>query len=400
MNPHRLTWGFAYDWPFAQIIALATLAGLLLTREAKWPQPTLLFTAWLLFVLWTGVTTANALHPEPAFLRWMDLMKTSVVVLLIPVLFHTKKELHLLVWVIALSIAFYGVKGGIFTVASGGDNRVYGPPNSLIGDNTSIGVAIIMVIPLLYYLYVTTASRWVRWVLVGTMLLCALGVLGTYSRGAFVAVCAIGLFLWWNSRHKMAIFLALVLVAPFALALMPEKWHERMDTIVDYEQDNSANMRLNSWMTMLNLAKDRPLTGGGFDAGSRDVYERYAPDPTKPPHTAHSIYFQALGEHGFVGLALYMWILVGAWFQCRALMRAARRRAELVWAGEFGRMMQVTLVGYAVGGLFLSLINLDVPYYLVAVVLVATAVARRELGQQSAAAAPAPIGAGGHGMRS
>jgi probable O-glycosylation ligase (exosortase A-associated) len=400
MNPHRLTWGFAYDWPFAHIVALATLAGLLLTRAAKWPQPNVLFTAWLLFVLWTGVTTANALHPEPALVRWTDLMKTSLVVLLITLLFHTKKELRLLIWVIALSIAFYGVKGGIFTVLSGGDNRVYGPPNSLIGDNTSIGVAIIMVIPLLYYLYVTTVSKWVRWLLVCTMLLCGLGVLGTYSRGAFVAACAIGVFLWWNSRHKIGILLALLIATPFGLAVMPEKWHERMDTIVDYEQDNSANMRLNSWMTMLNLAKDRPLTGGGFDAGSREVYDRYAPDPTKPPHTAHSIYFQALGEHGFVGLALYVWIFLAAWAQCGAWMRAARSRPELAWAGELGRMMQVTLVGYAVGGLFLSLVNLDVPYYLVAAVLVTTALVRRELGTQAAAASPATIGAGGHGVRS
>jgi putative inorganic carbon (hco3(-)) transporter len=393
MNPHRLTWGFAYDWPFAQIVALTTIAGVLLTRKAKWPQLNSVMLAWILFVLWTGVTTANALFPDQAFVRWIDLMKTSLIVVLIPILFHKKEDLRLLVWVIALSIGFYGVKGGIFTVVSGGESRVYGPPGSLIGDNTHIGIGIIMAIPLLYYLYLTTPTKFIRWLLIGAMVLSGVAVLGTYSRGALVAVCAIGVFLWWNGRHKVAILFALLIATPVGLTFMPEKWYDRMDTILNYEQDNSANMRLNSWQTMINLAKDRPMIGGGFDANAKEIYDRYAPDPNRPPHTAHSIYFQALGEHGFVGLALYLWIFLGAWGQCRRLMRAAKNRPELIWAGELGRMMQVTLVGFAVGGVFLSLVNLDVPYYLVAVVLVATALVRQETGAKPAVTEPRAIAA-------
>jgi putative inorganic carbon (HCO3(-)) transporter len=397
MNPHRLTWGFAYSMPFALIVAVTTLAGVLLTRDAKWPQLNSLMLAWMLFVLWTGVTTASALHPAEAYVRWLEMMKTQLMVLLIPILFQKKEDLRLLVWVIALSIAFFGVKGGIFTVVTGGGSRVYGPENSLIGDNTAIGVAIIMAIPLLYYLQLTSPWRSVRWLLLGMIVLCGVGALGTYSRGTLVAACAAGVFLWWKGRHKVAILLALLFAVPVGLALMPGKWYDRMDTILNYEQDSSANMRLNSWQTMVNLAKERPITGGGFDAGSREVYERYAPDPSRPPQTAHSIYFEALGEHGFVGLALYLWILAGVWLQCRGLMRAAKNHPELAWAGELGRMMQVTLFGFTVGGVFLSLVRLDVPYYFVGVTLVATALVRRETNAQPVVAAQGAIAAAGQG---
>jgi probable O-glycosylation ligase (exosortase A-associated) len=270
------------------------------------------------------------------------------------------------------------VKGGIFTMVTGGESRVYGPMNSYIADNNAIGLGIVMAIPLLYYLYATTTRTYVRWLLVATMLVCPVGVLGTYSRGALVGVCAMGVFLWWKGRHKVAILVVLALLAPVGLAFMPDKWYDRMDTIRNYEQDPSANMRLNSWQTMLNLAKDRPITGGGFEAGSKEVYEKYAPDPSRPPQTAHSIYFQALGEHGFVGLILYLWLLGAAWTQCSRLQRSARGRPELTWAGELGRMTQVTLVGFAVGGAFLSLVNFDVPYYLVAAILASNALVRRE----------------------
>jgi putative inorganic carbon (HCO3(-)) transporter len=193
------------------------------------------------------------------------------------------------------------------------------------------------------------------------------------------------------------ILLALLIAASISFPLMPEKWYQRMETIQNYEEDSSANMRLNSWQTMFNLAKDRPITGGGFDAGSKEVYDRYAPDPSRPPQTAHSIYFEALGEHGFVGLALYLWILAGVWLQCRGLMRAAKNHPELAWAGELGRMMQVTLFGFTVGGVFLSLVRLDVPYYFVGVTLVATALVRRETNAQPVVAAQGAIAAAGQG---
>jgi probable O-glycosylation ligase (exosortase A-associated) len=396
MNPHRLTWGFAYSLPFAQIVAVTTLVGVLLTREAKWPQLNMLILGLFLFAAWTGVTTATALYPAESYVRWADLMKTLFVVFLIPMLFHRKEDLRLLIWVIVLSIAFFGVKGGIFTIVHGGENRVYGPLNSLIGDNTAIGVAILMTIPLLYYLQLTSPRKFVRWLLLGTILLCGVGALGTYSRGALVAACAIGVFLWWKGRHKIAILAVLLIAVPVGLALMPGKWHDRMETIRDYQAESSANMRLNSWGTMLNLAKDRPVTGGGFELAFQEVYDRYAPDPTFPPQVAHSIYFQALGEHGFVGLALYLWILAGVWLQCRGLVRAAKNRPELAWAGELGRMMQVTLVGFAVGGVFLSLVRLDVPYYFVGVTLVATVLARRETNAQPVVAAQGAVAAAGH----
>jgi probable O-glycosylation ligase (exosortase A-associated) len=388
MNPHRLTWGFASEWSFALIVAVTTLAGVMLSREAKWPQMNPLLLALTLFIAWTAVTTVSALHPAEAYARWSDLMKTGLMVLLVPALFHKKKDVRLLIWVIALSIAFYGVKGGIFTVVTGGESRVYGPIHSYIADNNAIGLAIVMAIPLLYYLHATTTLRHVRWLLIAMMLVCTVGVLGSYSRGALVGVCAMGVFLWWKGRHKIAILIILALAAPVGLALMPDKWYDRMDTIRNYEQDSSANMRLNSWQTMLNLAKDRPITGGGFEAGSQEVYEKYAPDPSRPPQTAHSIYFQALGEHGFVGLILYLWLLGAAWTQCSRLQRSAKGRPELTWAGELGRMTQVTLVGFAVGGAFLSLISFDVPYYLIAVILASNALVRRDT---QAVAAPPPV---------
>jgi probable O-glycosylation ligase (exosortase A-associated) len=378
MNPHRLTWSFAYDFNFAAIIAAATLLGVVFSKEVKRPPVNTLTVTLALFAIWTGVTTAFALQPDASFERWKGLVKTELIAFLIPMLFHKKGDLRLLIWVIVLSIGYYGTKGGAWTLLMGGEGRVFGPMGSYIRDNNALAIAIVMTIPLMRYLQLTSPHRYVRWALTVMMLLCGVAVLGTYSRGALLAVCAMVALFWWKGRHRIAVLLLILAAIPFAMSTMPEKWYSRMETIADYEQDSSARMRLNSWGTMWNIARDRPIVGGGFELASKEIYARYSPDPAFPPQVAHSLYLQALGEHGFVGLALYLAMLGALWRTSGNIIRAARDAPELGSARDLALMMQVTLMGFAVGGVFLSLVNFDVPYYLVGIMASLALLVERE----------------------
>lgn len=393
MNPHRLTWSYAFDFEFVAIIAVVTLIGALVSKDLKRPPLNTLVVVLFLFAAWTGVSTIFSLYPEDSYLIWKSLMKTQLFVLLILMLIHTKEQVRLLLWAIVLSIAYYGTKGGVFALLTGGGERIWGPAGSYIQDNNSLAVAIIMMIPLMRYLQLTTPHKYVRWGLTVMMLLCGISALGSYSRGALLAVSAMVAVLWWKSRHKLRVALVIVVAVPLMLAFMPERWYERMDTITKYAQADrlvmtSGNMRLNSWATMFNLAKDRPLVGGGFTVAKPEVYQQYAPNPNFPPQVAHSIYFQAMGEHGFIGFGVYMLLLFTFWRHSGALVRLARGRPDLAWAGDFGLMMQVSIVGFTVGGAFLSLVNFDVPYYLMAAIVAAYALVNKEV-QRNVTSAPA-----------
>lgn len=80
----------------------------------------------------------------------------------------------------------------------------------------------------------------------------------------------------------------------------------------------------------LNLARDR-FPGGGFDVSDAAIFARYAPNPMDV-HAAHSIYFQALGEHGFVGLLIYLALGIATWRTAAAIIR--RTRASRNCAGR------------------------------------------------------------------
>jgi len=392
MNPHRLTWSFAHDFNFAAIVAVTTLVGAVFARKRPLPINSLSLVL-LAFVGWTSVTTVFALYPSDSFELWVTMMKTQLMVLLIPLLFQTREQVRQLIWVIVLSVGYYGTKGGVFTLLTGGQYKVYGPEASYIEDNNALAVAIIMVIPLMRYLFITTSNKYVRWGLFGMMTSCGLAVLGSYSRGALLAVGAMVTFLWLKGRHKVLFMMFAVVAFPVALFYMPEQWYERMDTIAEYQQDSSANMRLNAWGTMFNIAKDRPLFGAGYEVALKPIFDRYSPDPSFPPQVAHSIYFEALGSHGFVGFAIYVLLLITHWKHAGRLVRGAKGRADLAWLYHYGLMMQVSIVGFAVGGAFLSLVNFDVPYYLIGTTLVVGRLLEQQLrAEREGAAARGPNG--------
>ncbi len=118
-------------------------------------------------------------------------------------LMQSKERIDQLVWVIAMSIGFYGIKGGIFTIVHGGAYHVRGPEGSFIGGDNEMGLALIMTIPLLRYLQLTTRSTWVRVFLATAMVLCAIATVGSQSRGALIGLAAMGAFLWLKSRNKV-----------------------------------------------------------------------------------------------------------------------------------------------------------------------------------------------------
>jgi probable O-glycosylation ligase (exosortase A-associated) len=393
MSPHRLTWGFAHDFRWAYLIAVATLAGILLSRQPRRLPVTPVTVVLVLMVLWMTVSTYFAIDLTLSLGMWERVMKIAFMVCISLYLLHSRRHVQVLIGVVAGSIAFYGIKGGLFTLAKGGEFLVYGPPGSFIEENNALALATIMTIPLLYYAFLRVGTHWARWGLLAAMVLCGFSVLGSHSRGGFVAIVIMLGFLWWRSRSKFVTAVVLVLLIPVAIGFMPVKWLNRMHTIQSYATDPSAMARINAWETAFNVAKDRPF-GGGFEMGSASVFARYAPDPSVPC-AAHSIYFQVLGEHGFAGLGLFLllWLLV--WRDTSWIIGRSRDRQELAWASDLARMIQVSLVGYFVGGAFLSLAYYDVPYNLLVAVVLTRLLVETECAGPGTNATPAdsrPVG--------
>ncbi|WP_051293877.1 putative O-glycosylation ligase, exosortase A system-associated [Pseudoduganella violaceinigra] len=389
MNPHTQSWGWAQSMPFAAIIAGTTLLAMMTKpRDIAFPNTGLTWTL-LAFTGWMCLSTVFAIGPEDPLPLLNKVVKIMGMTVVVAMLVRTRKDIEMLVWIIVISLGFYGVKGGLFTIRSAGAYRVWGPAGTFIEGNNEIALALIMVVPLMLYLVPLLASKWSKRAMWASAGLCALAALGSYSRGAALALAAMLGFLWLKSQDKLKVGVLLVVMAPLALVFMPEQWHNRIDTINTYEQDSSAMGRINAWKMAINLAADHPLFGGGFQIYNREIFARYAPIP-EDIHAAHSIYFQVLGEHGYVGLLLFLLMYLIVWRNGAWVIKHAAKVPELEWALRLVRMLQVSLIGFLVGGAFLSLAYFDVPYYIM-VTMVATRLLVQKTLKERAAQPPAAL---------
>jgi putative inorganic carbon (HCO3(-)) transporter len=368
MNPHKQCWGFAMNLPFAQVAFLVTAVSMFMSKEPKripWTRETILL---VIFMLWMTLTTLMAFYSDLAWVQWEKVIKIQMGTFMTLMLVTSKERLRLFIWVICLSIGYYGIKGGIFTIVHGGVYRVQGPASTFFEGNNEMGLVLIMTVPLMRYLHLIETRYWVKLGLAGAMFLTTIAAFGTQSRGALVALAAMATMLWLKSRNKLMTALLIGVSMTAAVSIMPAEWFERMNTIKDYKQDESALGRINAWWTAFNVAKSN-VTGGGFEMFRPHTFRRYAPEPGRV-HDVHSIYFEVMGEHGFPGFFMFMSLMGLTWFKASGIIRACKKDPNNKWASDLAAMIQVSMIGYAAGGAFLGLAYFDYYYHLIAMVVI------------------------------
>ena len=367
-----------------------------MSREPKkipWTRESVIL---LIFIIWMVITTIFSVYPALAWPYLVQILKIQLMVFVTMMMMQSKQRIKMLVIVIALSIGFFGVKGGIFTIVHGGVYHVRGPEGSFIGGDNEMGLALCMTVPLLRYMQLTLRSQWLRSLTVVAMVLCVVAAAGSQSRGALLGLIGMGTFLWLKSRNKIFTALMGIIGALMIYTVMPDAWFERMSTIQTYQADQSAMGRINAWHMAFNLAKDR-FFGAGFDSFHDEMFDRYAPDPDNV-HDSHSIYFEVLGEQGFVGLALFLALGIATWFTASSIIKQGRRNPDDRWAADLAAMIQVSMVAYATAGAFLGLSYFDYYYTLIAVVVLCKVVLAADVKARAKLLRTVEVSASGSGV--
>lgn len=365
-SPHRLAYGFMYAAPVAMLTGVATLLGLLFSKDPKrldikGPMVWLaMFSIWMIITYPFSIDQSSNENTE----QLIKVMKIMFMTFVAAMVIATRKQINILIAVCALSMGFYGVKGGIFTLVTGGSFAVQQGLGGFISGNNELGLALVMTVPLMFYLHSISTKRGISIGLQISALLTCIAALGTQSRGAMLAIAAMGAAFVYRSPNRRKTIVPFLIIAIFVPFFMPESWWARMSTISNYEEDASAMGRINAWKLAWNVATHN-FFGGGFTLESNEIFSRYAPDPTDI-HVAHSIYFQVLGQHGFIGLFFFLGMWLATWKTCRWISNKSNLASDKMLA----RMIEVSLIGYATGGVFLNLAYFDGPYYLMVALVV------------------------------
>jgi probable O-glycosylation ligase (exosortase A-associated) len=251
---------------------------------------------------------------------------------------------------------------------------VYGPPGSQYGDNNEFAIAVTMTIPLLVLWRHEARDKTLRWVIAGAIVLSYAAVLSSWSRGALLSLTAVTLLLVWHSRRKLLFLPLLVLAVALVFISLPETWFSRMETIVNFQHEGSAQGRLEVWKIALDLVREQPVFGGGFEGWI------YATLSTGGSRDWHNAYLEMATEHGLVGLGLWALLLFGSMASLTRLIMQAQSR-KLEWVHTCGAMLRTSLAGYAVGAIFLGIAYWELLYWLIGATVIFRHLARQSLCQ-------------------
>lgn len=359
MRPDYLAWATG-KYPFAMILAGATLLGSI--RYAG--DVKVLFTnpiARRLLLLQIPIGL-SVLFCEGQFLsadRYNAFMRMILIVLLIPILVRTERDLRLLVLVIALSLGGLGARFGLYGILQGGVQFVHGVGDQY--DNNTLGLAMAMAVPLCWYCRGITGSRWLRLALAAMVVTGAATVIMTHSRGASLSMAFGMLLIMARSRHKvLAACLLAVAMAPLVY-MVKDEYLARMSTLKDFKEERSAASRIDFARAALGMWADYPVTGVGFGArnyiAKNEKYLGY-----KDEHGVHNTYLQLLVDSGIFAYLIYTSTLFGTivWLgkTAKHYRLAGSKRRHLPYA------IQAGLLAFAVGGTFGSCERMDLVYML------------------------------------
>jgi len=334
-------------------------------------EPSWQIALFVLLILYIAITRLFVPYPlEHTSFQFRNLCKVLLVTALLTGLVSDARRFRILFSVVALSAAFWAIKGGLKVILIG-PHQVYGRTY----DNNLFALMSVMALPMVFYFGLTVRhARWRTLFLVMSAFIC-LGIIGSHSRAGFVAFGVVLVCMAWSSRYRLRAMFAVLLMAGLAITT---SWHEisvRMDSIIHYREDESARTRFYTWEVAEELFLQNPLIGVGFN--NFEIAKARIFGGTK---AAHNIYLQNLSELGLLGNPLWLAIVLGTMFSLFRFMRRARRLpGDMRWAYYCSRGLLLALLAFCVHGAFHNEEYLELMFVLVGLSIAIRIVTKREL---------------------
>ena len=308
--------------------------------------------------LWRGNSFSGA----------QDFLKSVAMVWMIYMAVRSEKQLtfavRMLGWM-ALWLAvstIYNYKTG--NVEMSGQLPRAGADSSMLGDPNDLAAYILMLFPLCYYLFFNDPKKWLKLVYASAMVMILVAVVLTGSRGGFLGLVVLLFLLWLFSRRKiLGAFIGLAVFGAIWFTA-PTEYRERIRSITNYEQDESAMNRVEYRKAAVRMFKRNPFTGIGFRNFNDFARDFGAPSS----QTAHNMYYLVLGELGGIGLLVFMTIWLKSLKAARQLARAPDWLLHTLGMGAFIGLLDLMVTGY-----FLSISYYPYQYILMALVAAAQA---------------------------
>jgi O-antigen ligase len=362
------------------LVSGALAVGLFLLQQSGARRVTRLrgaTTACLLgLLLWAALSVPGSLAPGLAYSFVTDsFVKTVVMYLVIAGCVRAVRDVERLALVYFAVTVIYGVVVLARFQLGGGDDWRLGKLYNY--DANDFATLIATAMPLGLYFVLADRLLPVRVLAVAGLVVLAIGDIRSGSRGGFLALMAVAAFVLLGfttiPARSRAAGLAIILAVVFIAA--SDRYWSQMQTVLNPHEDYNATSetgRLKIWARGMTYMAQNPVLGVG--AMNFQVAEgTISPMARRQEYgvgvrwgAAHNTFVQVGAELGIPGLLLFVGLLGSVFVSLRRVARDAARVASQRNVARLAQSLMAAMVGFAVGGFFLSLAYADFPYCLVA----------------------------------
>jgi probable O-glycosylation ligase (exosortase A-associated) len=369
--PQAMGYSFLHSISFAMILGVAAIFFFVAFESKKNLRPTAIQILLLIFAGWVTLTSTWSLIPEAAWWKWDWATKTILFAFFAPYVINNRVRIEAFLMTFILSISVNYLPLAAKTILTGGrygSSHTVMMGNSKIAESSSMAMATIMILPLIYVLYkhntIFPKNTVAKVAALGFGLAAPIAMYGTFARTGLIALTALIALQIPRAKHKILIVTAMGLTGLLIASNLTGSWVDRMETIKNPTSDSSASARLAVWAWTYDFVKENPF-GGGFE-----VYRinrltiNVAPDPItgeqkeivfERGRAFHSMYFEVLGEHGYIGLLIYLTMFFISIRSLYRVYRDTRGIDELRWLQDYSiAAIQFTII-LLVGGSFIGI---------------------------------------------
>lgn len=374
LAPQKIGWSITSALPISLIAFCAAFAGWLLTdskKDVRFTFRQFLLAVLLLYCFWT---TKTADFPVEALEKWDWVWKALVFAIFLPVTLTTRLRIEGTALVMVLTAGAIIISAGMKTALGGGGYAslyFFVNDNSGMYESSTLATVAIAIIPLILWFTrhgTVFPPDWrVKTFGYALIFACLLIPVGTEARTGLLCIAALAVVSLRDVKRRFTFLAAGAALGLMALPFLPQSYYERMSTIGNHDQDQSASTRVAVWQWTFDYAAENPF-GGGFDAYRGNSFTYKLPvlveqgnttaieykDVVDKARAYHSAIFEMLGEQGWPGLALWLWIhALGLW-QMERIRRRWRGRtgATEQWQAPLASALQVGQIIYLLGSLF------------------------------------------------
>jgi probable O-glycosylation ligase (exosortase A-associated) len=341
-------------------------------------------------MLWITITTSMSEFPSVAWKKWDWVFKIYFISCFLPFVLNNKTKLDVFVGIWIASISYYLITAGVKTIFSGGGYGIQlidsAYDKSGLVESSTLSMVAAFCCPLIIYLYRCASYvqkiPFFKPILIGVGASGILTIIGTQAR---TGLLSLGVF-FWNaillSKNKIRNILLILVVIIVAIPFAPDSWFERMSTINNTKKESSAHGRVVVWRWTVDFVNSNPIFGGGFlayihNAGQLKYYSKADEVIIDNPYgkAFHNILFEVLGEHGYIGLIMYLSLIYITWKNCQTLIKNSTIGR---WDYEFGLALKISLLIYCAGGMFIGVAYQIWLPYLLMLTTAGVAVSNRE----------------------